>query len=167
MESNLTHWKKLTNPDYLGAYAFMPGEVKAVTIKVVGTEVVQNQTGNKEECIVARFEEDVKPLILNKTNCKTIAKLYGTDYIEEWSGKRIQLQVKKVSAFGDVVDAVRVMSVMPGDDLICEECHKIIKPAAGKSAKEIAEMAQKHVGKALCLECQKVIANSKEDKNNG
>lgn len=21
-----THWKKLTNPDYLGAYAFDPGE---------------------------------------------------------------------------------------------------------------------------------------------
>lgn len=23
---NLTHWKKLTNPDYLGAYALQPGE---------------------------------------------------------------------------------------------------------------------------------------------
>lgn len=23
-----THWKKYTNPDYLGAYAFQPGEEK-------------------------------------------------------------------------------------------------------------------------------------------
>ena len=63
--------------------------------------------------------------------------------------------MKKVSAFGDVVDAVRVMSSLPGDDLICEECHKIIKPAAGKSAKELATLAKEHTGKALCLECQK------------
>ena len=155
MEPNLTHWKKLTNPDYLGAYAFDPGEIKIVTISNVGVEMVQNQTGSKEECIVAHFSEDVKPLILNKTNCKTIQKLYNTAYIEEWVGKKIQLNVKKVSAFGDVVDAVRVMSSLPGDDLICEECHKIIKPAAGKSAKELATLAKEHTGKALCLECQK------------
>ena len=47
MEPSLTHWKKLTNPDYLGAYAFDPGEIKIVTISNVGMEVVQNQTGNK------------------------------------------------------------------------------------------------------------------------
>ena len=160
-----THWKKLTNPDYLGAYAFDPGEIKTVTIKTVGTEIVQNQTGNKEECIVAHFVEDVKPLILNKTNCKTIEHLYGTAYIEEWSGKKIQLNVKKVSAFGDVVDAVRVMPSMPGTDLICEECHRIIKPAAGKSAQELANVAKEHTGKQLCLDCQRTYAQ--EEKNNG
>ncbi len=165
MATNHTHWKKLTHPDYLGAYAFDPGEVKVVTIQNVSTEIVQNQTGNKEECIVAHFmDEGVKPLILNKTNCKTIEKLYGTAYIEEWAGKKIQLNVKKVSAFGDTVDAVRVMNSMPGSDLICEECHKIIKPAAGKSAQELAEMAMKHTGKKLCLECQR---NYKEEVNNG
>lgn len=166
MANNMTHWKRLTNPDYLGAYAFDQGEIKTVTIDHVNTEVVQNQTGSKEECIVAHFSENVKPLILNKTNCKTIEKIYGTAYIEEWHGKQIQLQVKKVSAFGDVVDAVRVMNSMPGDDLICEMCHRIIKPAAGKSAEELAEIAKKHTGKQLCLECQKAVAE-KEDHNNG
>lgn len=155
MATNQTHWKKLTNPDYLGAYAFDPGEIKNVTIKEVGLQMVQGTNGSKEECIVATFVEDVKPLILNKTNCKAIEKLYGTSYIEDWSGKGILLNVKKVSAFGDTVDAVRIMNSLPSDVLICEECHKTIKPAAGRSAQELADMALKHTGKKLCLDCQK------------
>ena len=54
---NKTHWKKLTNPNYLGAYAFQPGEEKTVTIKEVKREAVQNQKGT-EECTVAYFKED-------------------------------------------------------------------------------------------------------------
>ena len=30
-----THWKKLNNPDYLGAYALEPGQELVATIKVV------------------------------------------------------------------------------------------------------------------------------------
>ena len=158
-----THYKSLMNPNYMGSFAFQPGEVKILTIKSVAKEMVQNQTG-KEECLVIHFVEDELPLIANKTNCKTIEKLYGTAYIEEWVGKKIQLSVRKVQAFGDVVDAVRVMNAMPGADPICEECHKIIKPAAGKTAKELAAMAKEHTGKMLCLECQRKY---KEDKANG
>ena len=33
-----THWKKLTNPDYLGAYALEDGEDMIVTIKNVSTK---------------------------------------------------------------------------------------------------------------------------------
>ena len=167
MEGNhLTHWKKLTNPNYLGSDAFDPGENKVVTIKNVGQDMVKNQTGTEEECIVAHFMEDVKPLVLNKTNCKTIEKLYDTAFIEEWTGKKIILHVKKVNAFGDAVDAVRVKNKLPDDELICEKCHKVIKPAAGKSAKELAEIAKQHTGKQLCLDCQRAEA-SKEDHNNG
>lgn len=91
-----THWKKYNNPDYLGAYAFQPGEEKTVTIKEVKREMVFNPSGSgKEECTVAHFVEDVKPLILNVTNCKTISKVWGTPYIEDWAGRKITLKVKK------------------------------------------------------------------------
>ena len=46
---NKTHWKKLTNPNYLGSWCFQPGEEKVVTIREVKQEIVQNQNG-KEEC---------------------------------------------------------------------------------------------------------------------
>ena len=84
-----THWKKLINPDYIGAYALNPDEDLTVTIDYVQREQVTGSGGKKEECTVAHLVGQ-KPLILNVTNSKTIAKLYGS-YIEDWSGKQITL----------------------------------------------------------------------------
>ena len=44
-----THWKKLENPDYLGAYALQPNKDLVVQIKSVGQEEVYNPTNNKKE----------------------------------------------------------------------------------------------------------------------
>ena len=165
MATELIHWKTWTNPAYLGAYAFQPDEVKIVTIKSVGQEMVQNRNGGKDECIVAHFEEDVKPLILNVTNCKEIQKLYKTGYVEEWVGKKISLVVKKVQAFGDIVDAVRVAPEIPDENtIICENCHAPIKPGAGHSAKEIANATMQQYGHHYCLKCvNEIKANSKKE----
>jgi len=155
-----THWKSLTNTNYLGAYAFQPGEEKTVTIKEVKQEIVQNERG-KEECTVVYFVEDIKPLILNKTNGDAIAKVWGTPYIEDWNGKKITLKVKKVSAFGDMVDAVRVSKERPVEEtFICESCGKAIMPASGKTAKEIANATKNKYKKMLCIACVQ-----KEKKN--
>lgn len=157
---NKTHWKKWYNPNYLGAYAFQPGEEKTVTIREIRQELVQNQNG-KEECTVAYFDEDVKPLILNKTNCKSIAKVWGTPYIEDWPGKKITLKVKKISAFGEMTDAVRVSLERPSDEIIlCEKCGNPITASSGRTPKVIAEATRNKYGKALCLACVK-------EENNG
>ena len=96
-----THWKKLENPDYLGAYALQPGQDLTLQIKSVGQEEVYNVNSNKKEtCTVAHFaDKSVKPMILNVTNCKTISKLYDTPYIEDWPGKYITVYIAKVKAF--------------------------------------------------------------------
>ena len=96
---NKTHWKKLTNPNYLGSWCFQPGEEKVVTIREVKQEIVQNQNG-KEECTVAYFTEDIKPMILNKTNSEMIARVLGTPYIEDWKNNKILLRVKKYLHLG-------------------------------------------------------------------
>ena len=44
-----THWKKLTNPDFLGAYALNPDEDMIVTIKSVSEESFVGNGGKKEE----------------------------------------------------------------------------------------------------------------------
>ncbi len=152
-----THWKKYTNPDYLGAYAFQQGEEKTVTIKEVKREMVFNPSGSgKEECTVAHFVEDVKPLILNKTNCKTISKVWGTPYIEDWAGRQITLKVKKIMAFGELTDAVRVSSERPAEEkLICEECGNPIEPIAGRTAQSVAQAALAKYGKKICINCVK------------
>lgn len=107
-----THWKKLTDPNYLGAYDFQPNEKRVVTIKNVVQDTIKGHDGKDEECIIAHFESS-KPMILNVTNCKAIAKAHGTNYIEEWEGLKITLFVMMVSAFGSNVEALRIEQTAP------------------------------------------------------
>jgi hypothetical protein len=107
-----THWKKTMNPNYLGAYALEPNEDLIVEITEVKTESVMNADGRNEECLVAHLK-DQKPLIVNKTNAKAIAKVAGSNYIEDWKGKQIALYISNVKAFGELVEAIRVRTVPP------------------------------------------------------
>jgi hypothetical protein len=148
----MTHWKKLTNPNYLGSYAFQPGEEKALTISKVCTEEVTNpaEPDKKENCIVAYFHQPEKPLILNKTNCRSIEKLAGTPDIEQWPGTGIILCVQKVKAFGELVEAVRIRPVKP---YVCADCGGIITGYGGKSHAEIREHTKNTYKRQLCAEC--------------
>lgn len=103
-----THWKQLVNPDYLGAYSLQPGETKVLTIASVTNEKVKGQGGKTQTCMVVRWIESEKPMILNRTNAKTIQHITGTPYIENWSGTKIMIHAEKVDAFGDIVEALRV-----------------------------------------------------------
>ena len=75
---HLTHWKNQFNYDYLGAYSLSDGKDIVLTIKETKKEMVTGANGQKSECFVAYFHENVKPMILNKTNCKAIEKMYKT-----------------------------------------------------------------------------------------
>lgn len=101
-----THWKMLINPDYIGAYALPNGQDMTVTIQRVGREMVTSTGGKKEECTVARLVGQ-KPLILNVTNQKTIARLYGP-YVEDWSGKPITLFASTTKLAGEMVECIRI-----------------------------------------------------------
>lgn len=104
--SDKTHWKRLMNPDYIGAYWLPEGEDATVTIDYVVREIITGTGGKKEECTVAHLK-GVKPFILNATNSKTIAKLYGP-YIEDWAGKRITLYASTTKMAGDTVECLRI-----------------------------------------------------------
>lgn len=104
--SDKTHWKRLMNPDYIGAYWLPEGEDVTVTIDYVVREIITGTGGKKEECTVAHLK-GVKPFILNATNSKTIAKLYGP-YIEDWAGKRITLYASTTRMAGDTVECLRI-----------------------------------------------------------
>lgn len=157
----MTHWKKLHNPDYLGAYAFQPEQEIIATIKYVQQEKVTGSDGKKEECTVAHFVENIKPLILNVTNSKTIEKIHKTPFIEEWVGKKIQLYVEKIKAFGDYVEAVRIRSRVPEESkpepIICMECGEAVAGIKTKdntiSPIQVASMTKAKYGKVLCSPC--------------
>jgi len=160
-----THWKKLINPDYLGAYSLDPGKDMVLTIKAVRKEMITGADGKKEECIVCYWQEEQKPMILNVTNCKMIAKLLKTPYIERWAGNRIQIGAEVVSAFGEKVEALRVRRALPEEPKFpCEVCGQMIAPAFNMSASQLAAYTKKKYGKCLCAECAK---EKKEAENNG
>ena len=83
-----------------------------VTIEDVKREMVQNQQGS-EEHLVLYFKGDFKPMILNTTNKKNVSKACGTDWIDEWVGKKIQLYQEIVTAFGETGPAVRIRDFAP------------------------------------------------------
>ncbi len=101
-----THYKRLMNPDYIGAYALNEGEDLTVVIDYVVREVITGTGGKKEECTVAHLRGQ-KPFILNSTNQKSIARLYGP-YIEDWAGKPITLFASTTKLAGDTVECLRI-----------------------------------------------------------
>lgn len=109
MEKQLTHWKKLQNPLYLGSYDFQPGEERIVTVKDVKREMVKGQEGTEEHTIV-HFTEGYKPMIMNATNSKMLTNLSGSPYVEKWIGTSFKLVTVKIKAFGEFIDALRIKS---------------------------------------------------------
>ena len=163
-----THWKKLTNPNYLGAYSIENGQDLILTIKYVQEEKVTGTDGKKDDCVVCHFVENAKPMILNATNMKTITKLYKTPYIEEWAGKKIQIGVEKVKAFGDVVEALRVRNRIPNIQTVtlpkCEICGNDIQSLSSMTAEQVASYTKNKYGQALCTAC--ATKKAQEVKNN-
>jgi len=168
-----THWKKLSDPNYLGSWDFQKGEERTLTIsrvvqeEVVDMEKVKKDAKAKKSCIVAYFRENSKPMILNKTNCKTIQELYKTPIIEKWAGCAITIKVEKVRAFGKMEEALRVKSKdaepesepeqapqpVPPSIPFCHDCNNEITALGKYTAEQIAAVNQKRYGVPLCAEC--------------
>lgn len=156
-----THFKALMRPEYLGAYSLEDGKDIVLTIDFIRIETVTGSDGKKEELPVCHWKEDQKGMILNSTNMKMIAKVLGSNYVEDWSGRQIQIGIEKVKAFGDLVEALRVRRCAPkqkqaataSSELICEICGKPIVAAYGMSAIKVAENTKAKYSKTICADC--------------
>jgi len=115
-----THWKQLTNPNYIGAYSLIDGKDMKVTIEKVIREQVTGDGGRKEECTVA-YLKGQKPFIINKTNAKMISKIYGTPYIEDWVNKEITLYITTASLKGETVECLRIRPEKPTKEVLNEK----------------------------------------------
>lgn len=142
-----THWKKATNPKYIGAYELMTGDTPidlTVTIEKVVREGVKGADGKEEQCTVA-YLKGQKPFILNKTNLKSIEKIHKTPYLEDWEGKQIVLFVKNIKAFGEWVDALRVKAPKPKPTLKADTDLFLQCVSGLKSGYTLAQIQAKYV----------------------
>ena len=156
----LTHWKKQKNPDYIGEWAFQPGEEKVVTIAYAQQETIVGVEGKKEPGLVVHFVENEKPLICNSTNGKMISKHAGSPYIEQWKGTRLTLHLERVKAFGDVTMAVRVKKEKPAPVKtepipVCEDCKKPIPAVGNINPHSVAAQTKAKFGVCICFDCGK------------
>lgn len=162
----MAHWKKSFNPDYLGAYSIEDGRDIIGTIKSVKVEQVTGTGGKKEECLVCRFVENIKPMILNKTNCKTISKIYKTPDTDNWVGKRIQIFATTTKLAGEVVECLRIRDIAPEtvkeEKIPCEECGSLLAASHGMTVEQFANYSRANTGRVLCLACMRKM---KEQKN--
>lgn len=114
---SLTHIDKLRNPNYLGGWDLLDENGKTidiiVTIKEIKNEAVFNQKTQDEQQVITVYFNECKPIILNATNRKALKKVTVTEYIEEMVGKKIQLTTKKIKAFGEMHDAIRISTNKP------------------------------------------------------
>lgn len=156
-------WEKVLDPNFINAEIIGPvGSERVVTIKDIIDAEAFNQKIQKNELKRTLVLEECKPMVLNKTNIKTLIKLFGDESPEKCIGKKIILYVVNVKVGGHPTTGIRIKEYVE-EVIKCADCGNPIKGAAGKTAKELSQIALRNCGRALCLDCMKKV---KEAQNN-
>lgn len=115
-----THYRKVFKSDHLGVADLEDyieeGKKLVFTVKEVKQEYNVMVAGRKGNHNIAYFvEHNIKPLVLNATNSKTIKGFSGgSPFIEDWDNKLIELYIDAtVKMKGEVVGGVRIKPVQP------------------------------------------------------
>ena len=174
---NKTHWKKLTNTNYLGSWDIPDNENILATIKnVEQSEIFNQQKQAKELCTTLKFvEKNILDMVCNKTNLKTLELIFKSPFVEDWQNKKINIGKEKIRAFGKLEEALRIKKELPNKKLIisennifnslkCEECVNQILTIGSFSAKYIADTNKEKYGKKICGECSKKRSVNNEIK---
>ena len=111
--SQTTHWKNLfpSKMQLLGSQNLNEGEELIAQIQSVAIQEIVNTSGQKESVPVVVFD-NAPPMVLNITNSRTIASMYGENY-DAWQGNSIQVYATKVKAFGQHQMALRIREARP------------------------------------------------------
>lgn len=103
-------YRKMFKPSPYVAAHELEGREVTVTISSVVAGVVEGENNRKDPVPIMTFVEAKKPMVCNKTNGKTIAKLYGNK-VSGWIGKQITLYPTTAKLKGETVECIRVRPV--------------------------------------------------------
>ena len=89
-------------------------EDTVVTVAKVGKQNVAREGDEPEYKWMVRFQEFGKPMVLNSTNIKRLAKACNSDDTDDWIGKQAVLYVDPDIEFGgNVVGGLRIRGHKP------------------------------------------------------
>lgn len=108
-----TDYRTFFDKELLGAWDLKERDVTVTIDKVTGGELTMSG-GKKNKKPIIFMKGTEKKLVINATNGKTIASLYG-NHIEDWIGKRITLYKSTTrSPQGDgEVECIRIRPKVP------------------------------------------------------
>ena len=93
--------------------AMLKDEPQTFVIISMTMESISSPDGSSEDKPVLGFEDVDQRLVLNKTNWKNLAKLFGRDSTE-WEGRHIELYQTTTELGSDTVDCIRLR--LPKDE---------------------------------------------------
>lgn len=137
------HWKLHFDYKYLGSQdmtVLMPnGDDLQARIVSLHKEIVEGESGKKDNCIIAELElldgTKIKPMIVNKTNFKNAALMFKSEDVKDFIGKVVYIYVKhKVWNGKEYVSALRFR-----DSLQKIELRPIAENELEKAAKHYAK----------------------------
>jgi hypothetical protein len=172
--------KRYFDTDYIGAYSLDEGAEPILTIDSLWYGELTLGGGRKEPHVVVKFTEkrvpgvdEVKPLILNATNRKTLKKLFGDDSAATLEGKQIQLYIDpkvRDPQDGGFTEGLRIRPFKPkikaDAPIICESegCGQVVSGFGKMNAMQMAEYTRSSYGKILCADCAKAAKAAKDAK---
>ena len=160
---SLQSWEKIIDPNFINAELIGDvGAERVVTIKDIDmAECYDEGTKAKMQKQTVFFDE-CKPMVLNKTNAKTLKRLFSpnSDDPSNAFGHKIILKVESVKAFGKTTTGIRIKEY---SEEKCPICGKAILPYAGKTVAEIKEISKRNLGEVMCGECMKNKAKENEN----
>lgn len=158
---------QMRESEYLGAEDIDDGVEPILTIAGLWNGTVTLQRGKENKDVLSFTEEripgilQVRPLIINSTNRKTLRKLYGDAKASTLVGKQIQLYIDhkvRDPQDGGYTDGIRIRAFKPRSPKqepvpACTDCRNPIEPAMGKDARWLAGYTAKNYGVPLCAAC--------------
>src|SRR5215470_17533219 len=103
---------------YLKADDLEDGDLVVTISDAQFEEFTDPKTKRPDNKPVLYFQgNEAKPLVLNKTNYKTISQLLGSDDTDNWTGRKISLYATEVESFGEVTLGIRVRLKAPATKL--------------------------------------------------
>ena len=154
--------------EYMGAEDIESGTEPVLTIQALYNGMITLARGKERHDVIAFVEESVpgsinqvRPLVVNATNRKTLRKLFKATSAEALVGKRIQLYLMpgvRDPSTGDKVDGIRIRDKIPAgskpyEPPKCEACGNGINAVGGYTPEQVAAANKKRYGKCLCASC--------------
>lgn len=172
---------QMRESEYLGAEDIDDDVEPILTIAALWNGMVTLQRGKENKDVLSFAEErvpgilQVRPLIINSTNRKTLRKLYGDAKATTLVGKQIQLYIDhkvRDPQDGGYTDGIRIRPFKPRVQKQepvppCTDCGNTIESAMGKDARWLAAYTAKNYGVPLCAACAQKRKDAAKTQQNG